>query len=271
MKIQRLPAGGPATAPILAANDLEYRIHGKLTLRIPRFAVRPGEVVGLLGPNGAGKTTLLNLLTGITAPHRGTIRLNGRDLKQQTALGLAAQRSVMRAAHVHDAAQGLAVREIIALGTLSNPMHPRLANVIAASLAHRFDLVELMHSDFAVLSSGEKQRVHAARIFLQLYGRERGHLVFLDEPYAHLDARHTQVLAHELSDLKRAGAGIVCILHDINFASRHCDRIYFIKAAELVREVNAAQIYDRDLLENIYDASFAIVRAGRKKYVVSRN
>ncbi|MBN8219776.1 MAG: ATP-binding cassette domain-containing protein [Spirochaetes bacterium] len=271
MTKQRTQAGVSPASPILATKDLEYRIHRKLTLRVPRFEIRPGEVVGVLGPNGAGKTTLLNLLTGIAEPHRGTIRLNGKNLRQQTALELAAQRSVMRAAHVHDAAQGLTVREIVALGTLSNPMHPRLANVIAASLAHRFDLVHLMHSDFSVLSSGEKQRVHTARIFMQLYGREPGHLVFLDEPYAHLDARHTQVLAHELSYLRGEGAGIVCILHDINFASRHCDRIYFMKDATLVREVRATQIYNRHLLENIYDASFAIVRAGREKYVVSRN
>lgn len=259
-----------SSAPILEASGLEYKINGKLTLRIPRFEVRPGEIVGLLGPNGAGKTTLLNLLTGLAQPHRGTIRLNGRDLRQQTALELALQRSVMRAAHVHDAAQGLTVREIVALGSISNPLHPRLVNVLAASLAHRFDLVELMHTDFAVLSSGEKQRVHAARIFLQLYGRENGHLVFLDEPYAHLDARHTQILAHELNWLKKGGAGVVVILHDINFAAQHCDRICFVKEAEIAGETSGAKIYDPNLLERVYDTEFTILKSGRSKYVVQK-
>ena len=39
-----------------------------------------GELVGLIGPNGAGKTTVFNLITGIYAPVRGTIRLGGRSI-----------------------------------------------------------------------------------------------------------------------------------------------------------------------------------------------
>jgi iron complex transport system ATP-binding protein len=254
---------------ILTAENLEYRINARLTLRMAHFQVAAGEIVGLLGPNGAGKTTLLNIITGITKPHRGRVLLNGRELFSQTALEAAAQRSVMRAAHIGDGAQGLNVREIIALGNISNPMHPRLANVLVSAFAHRFDLVELLDTDFAVLSSGEKQRVHAARIFLQLHGRERGHLVFLDEPYAHLDARHTQILAQELAFLKRDGAGIVVILHDINFAARHCDRICFIKDAEIVSESPAAKIYDPALLGRVYDASFTVLKSGKSRYVVS--
>ncbi len=254
---------------ILAAENLEYRINSRLTLRMPNFQVAAGEIVGLLGPNGAGKTTLLNIVTGLVRPHRGKVNLNGKDLFALTALEAAAQRSVMRAAHIGDGAQGLSVREIITLGNLSNPMHPRLANVLVAAFAHCFDLVELLDTDFSVLSSGEKQRVHAARIFLQLHGREKGHLVFLDEPYAHLDARHTQILAQELATLKKDGAGIVVILHDINFAARHCDRVCFIKEAEMIGESAAAKIYDPALLAKVYGASFTVLKSGKSRYVVS--
>ena len=112
--------------------------------------------------------------------------------------------------------------------------------------------------------------MHAARIFLQLYGRENGHLVFLDEPYAHLDARHTQILAHELNWLKKGGAGVVVILHDINFAAQHCDRICFVKEAEIAGETSGAKIYDPNLLERVYDTEFTILKSGRSKYVVQK-
>lgn len=43
-----------------------------------RFSIQAGEVVGIIGSNGAGKSTLLKILSGITNPSRGTVRVNGR-------------------------------------------------------------------------------------------------------------------------------------------------------------------------------------------------
>jgi lipopolysaccharide transport system ATP-binding protein len=42
------------------------------------FALRPGESLGIIGPNGAGKTTILKLLSKVTRPTSGEIRMNGR-------------------------------------------------------------------------------------------------------------------------------------------------------------------------------------------------
>ena len=47
-------------------------------LRDVSFAVAPGEAVGIIGRNGAGKSTLLKLLSRITEPSTGSIRLRGR-------------------------------------------------------------------------------------------------------------------------------------------------------------------------------------------------
>jgi len=256
---------------LLEAANLGFRIHKNLKLNVPRLRISSGEIVAILGPNGAGKTTFLNILTGVQSPHEGSVMLREESIFALSAMELARRRSVMRASALQDGAQGLSVREVIGLGAISNPMHPRLANVLVAALAHRFELLKLLETDFGLLSSGEKQRVHAARVFLQLYGRENGHLVFLDEPYAHLDARHTQLLARELTELKKQGAGILCVLHDINFAGQNTDRVIFLKDAEIIEEADAGKIYESELLERVYDARFAVLKSGRSRYVVAKN
>ena len=47
-------------------------------LRDVSFTITPGEVVGIIGVNGAGKTTLLKILSKITPPSRGMVRIRGR-------------------------------------------------------------------------------------------------------------------------------------------------------------------------------------------------
>jgi len=47
------------------------------------FDAKPGEIVGIIGPNGAGKTTVFNLVTGVYAPDRGSVRLDGVELGGQ--------------------------------------------------------------------------------------------------------------------------------------------------------------------------------------------
>ena len=49
------------------------------------FALQPG-VTALLGPNGAGKSTVLRMMSGLTSPSQGTVRIFGRDPRRDEAL-----------------------------------------------------------------------------------------------------------------------------------------------------------------------------------------
>ena len=55
---------------------------GGFRLRVPSFALDPGERVAIVGPSGCGKTTLLNLIAGLLTPDGGRVDVAGTDVAQ---------------------------------------------------------------------------------------------------------------------------------------------------------------------------------------------
>jgi ABC-2 type transport system ATP-binding protein len=65
--------------PILHAQGITKSFGDQVALAPLDLDLEAGKIVGLLGPNGAGKTTLLRMITGITKPDRGTLRMWGES------------------------------------------------------------------------------------------------------------------------------------------------------------------------------------------------
>lgn len=271
-ELEAMPAGGIVRQkkPVLLARNLFYRIQPSLSIHIPELEVYPGEVLGVLGPNGAGKTTLLNLLAGSLTPHEGEILLHDRPIENFSAHKLASYRSVVRASAEYTGS-GLTAREVIELGALNNPLNARLLHVLTSCYAASLALSSRLDTDFSLLSSGEKKRTEFARALVQVFGHENGHVLFLDEPFAHLDARHARAVRQELRWLIRQNAAVILIVHDLNLAAQFCDRIIFLREGKMVHTTAAQGIYNPALLASVYGAEFAILRSGVKKYAVEKN
>ncbi|HSB21776.1 MAG TPA: branched-chain amino acid ABC transporter ATP-binding protein/permease [Burkholderiaceae bacterium] len=104
----------PRTGAVLEVRDLEMRFGGIQAVNGAHLALEAGQVHALIGPNGAGKTTTFNVVSGLFAPSRGTVRLHGRPVQ-----GLPPHRichaGLARSFQITNLFKGLTVRESLRL------------------------------------------------------------------------------------------------------------------------------------------------------------
>lgn len=213
-----------------------------------QLQLRAGERVAILGPSGAGKSTLLRLLAGELKPGEGGLVWQGRPLADWPAAQLARARAVLPQAH--GVAFGMAVELVVALGRLAREPDPGQAGIVRQAL-QAAQAAHLAGRRFDTLSGGEQARVQLARVLAQLWDCEGG-LLLVDEPLAALDPGLQFELLETLEHCTRErGHALVAVLHDINQALAHFDRLWLLRCGQVLADVGA----DRralPLLEDLY-------------------
>ncbi len=211
----------------LEARNLSLWRGRRRLLRNVSLEVRPGEVLALVGPNGAGKTTLLHALAGDIQPTHGEVLLGGRNLSGFTTLELARHRAVLTQRTQLDFA--FSALEVVLMGR-----HPHGDEnlELARSCLHHLDVLHLSQRLYPSLSGGEQQRVQLARVWAQLHGMRHPFLL-LDEPTASLDLAHQHRTLELARGLAQHGAGVLCVLHDLNLAAGYADRVAVLHDGEL--------------------------------------
>jgi lipopolysaccharide transport system ATP-binding protein len=174
-------------------------------LRDVSFSVTRGEALGIIGPNGAGKSTLLKLLSEITAPTAGEIRLYGR---------LAALIEIGSGFHPE-----LTGRENVFLsgsifGMRRAEIHAKLQQII--DFAGVGDFIDAPVKWF---SSGMYVRLGFA-----IAAHLDPQILLVDEALAVGDAEFQQKCYERIDALRAAGTTIIFISHDLCSVERLCHR-----------------------------------------------
>ncbi len=195
------------------------------------FTIAPGERIAILGPSGAGKTTLLKLMSGELRPHFGSYELKGAAIQMWPLGALSRVRAVLPQSS--EVAFGLVAHLVIGLGRIAI-VGDLKRDAIIRSAAHLSSCEHLLHRSFDTLSGGEKARVHLARVFAQLWD-EQNSLILVDEPLASLDpGLQIELLERMKQYADERNHAIVAILHDINQAMHHFDRLILVKEGKIV-------------------------------------
>ncbi len=207
-----------------------------------------GGVVALIGPNGAGKSTLLSLVARLQALQTGTISVDGLPVDTTPGRDLAKVLAILR--QDTTVASRLRVRELVGFGRFPHG-RGRLTDedhaMVDAAIA-QFDLTDLGDRFIETLSGGQRQRALVAMAFAQ----DTDYLL-LDEPLNNLDMYYARALMRSLRSVADAGGKtVVIVLHDINQASAHADRIVAMKDGRIVADGTPADILTPDRLEAVF-------------------
>ena len=230
-------------------SELRYSVNGKTIVADASFEIERNEFLGIVGPNGAGKSTLLRLLARILNPTGGRILLDGEDLSRYEARELYRKISFLPQTSHFDFP--LSTLEVVLtgrypyLGIFESESEDDIKR--AENCLSLVDMEGFAKRKVTTLSGGEQQRVSLARVLAQ-----ETDFIFLDEPSSHLDIHHKFALMEMLRSLARNGKGIAAVIHDLDLASRFCDRVLVLEDGRTKALGEPSQVFSEELLSSVF-------------------
>lgn len=200
--------------------DVTVTFGGRAALRAVDLSAEAGEITGLIGPNGAGKTTLFNVVCGLQAPDRGTVRLNGTDVTRLAPFKRARQ-GLARTFQRLEPFGLLTVRENVRLA--AGLRRPDRADRTTDDLLARLGIGELAHVRADRLPTGQARVVELARALAT-----EPSVLLLDEPASGQDEGETARFAAVLREVAADGVAVVLVEHDIQLVMDVCETIHVL-------------------------------------------
>lgn len=190
---------------------------GKNVLTDFSASIEPGKITAIIGPNGSGKSTLLGALAGDLAINSGAITIDGRDLKEISAVAQSQLRSVVL--QNRNYWLSYTARELIEMG--QGPAELARVDAVMKSL----DMTRFENQSVTTLSGGEAQRIEIARALIR-----DTPIYLLDEPLSAQDVQSKARIIALLQELRNQGRTVLVIAHIDKSSLSWCDQIIDILA-----------------------------------------
>ncbi|MFL6246397.1 MAG: ABC transporter ATP-binding protein [Thermoanaerobaculia bacterium] len=203
-----------------------------------------GEIFGFLGPNGAGKTTTIRIISGLSLPTTGTVRVNGIDVLNEPVRAKSVMGYVPDRPYLYEKLTGRELLHFVADLYRKNwsDCEPR-----AVELLRWFGLGDWIDARIENLSHGMKQKL----VIVSSLVHDPAVLV-IDEPMVGLDAlaqRQVKQLFRRLAD---EGKTVFLTTHTLSVAEAVCDRIAIINRGRIVAAGTTAELKRDSALEDVF-------------------
>jgi ABC-2 type transport system ATP-binding protein len=217
----------PKTASYsIVAEGLTKKFGNFLAVDNVSFSVKEGEFFGLLGPNGAGKTTTIRMLTGVLKPEAGRITIDGADLEKEP---LTVKEKMGAIPEVGTVYLDLTARENLDLFGRYYGLPKKLRDERAEKLLKELGLQERANSPVKNYSKGMRQRISIGCALIH-----EPKVLLLDEPTEGLDVQSRRMIIEKVKGLNEKGSTIILTTHNIEEASRLCQRVCIIDKGRIV-------------------------------------
>ncbi len=231
----------PLSAPPLQVEQLTLQLGGQSVLQALSFTLPTQGITSLIGPSGAGKSSLLRCLNGLENHWRGSILVDGANVRHwrggwdqlRRHIGLIAQKPVVFNA---------SIRANVAFGLQGWRTRRRAEALIEQSLhqAALWDEVkERLDAPATTLSVGQQQRLCIARALAI-----KPKILLLDEPTASLDPRSKQLIEQTMLQLAET-MPLICVTHDLEQARRLNGQFIFICDGRVIEQGACEQVLDQ--------------------------
>ena len=186
------------------------------------FAVKQGEVVGIIGRNGAGKSTLLKILSRITEPTKGRVRIRGRVASLlEVGTGFHPELSGRENVYLNGAILGMTRREIKA----------KFDEIVDFAEVERF-----LDTPVKRYSSGMYVRLAFA-----VAAHLEPEILVVDEVLSVGDAEFQRKCLGKMSEVASGGRTVLFVSHSLSTLRSICSRGILLKAGQLVEDAGISQ------------------------------
>ena len=238
--------------PVLDVRNLGIDFGGLTAVDSFNITIGPTEIAGLIGPNGAGKTTIFNLLTGVYQPTRGSVLVNGIDIKAMPVhkvnkLGIARTFQNIRLFSEMSALDNVKVgmhNEIkcsFLASLLRLPAYYRAeaaANMKAMELLDFMGLADVADQKAGSLPYGVQRRLEIVRALAT-----NPSIILLDEPAAGMNPSETAELMHQIRRIRDTfHIAIFLIEHDMNLVMNVCETIAVVNYGKIICKGTPEQV-----------------------------
>ena len=210
--------------------------------------IEEGECFGLLGPNGSGKTTLIRMITAVSPPTGGEIRVLGKDLKSHSRQTKAALGVVPQIDNLDD---DLTVLQNLTTFARYFAIPTDEAKRRSLEILELFQLEEKRDSHLRELSGGMKRRLLLARGLIN-----QPRIFILDEPTVGLDPQAKHLVWRKLFDLKSQGVTQLLCTQNMEEAATLCDRVAIMHLGKIVSQDSPRALISSYVGDEVLEIAF---------------
>ncbi len=231
---------------LLEIDRLSVAYGGIHAVRELSLHVAAGEMVCLIGANGAGKTTTLKAVSGLLAPHGGSVHFDGRAITR-----LPAHEVVRRGLTLVPEGRGvfsrMSVAENLLMGAYSRHDRAAIADDLDQVYAWLPRLAERRTQLAGLLSGGEQQMLALGRAMMA-----RPRLLLLDEPSMGLAPLMVQAVFDIIRRIAAGGVAVLLIEQNAHLALKTCARGYVLENGAVTLSGLAAELSANPAVRQAY-------------------